>query len=164
MGPGGPGVSSAAASGPGGCLNTPGQKTGRGSCSPQLPIAITLSQKWGSCGFGKGWEEKDSIFQNPDSFLLLSDLSPLFHLSASGRSFLFVLYCARLGMKCFLGISNFLEHISRFSFLPPPRPICTDHLGSLFTSPCYSWEFCIQMDRSFLLSFAFHVSSFLRYL
>ena len=52
--------------------------------------------------------------------------------SASVRSFWFVLYCAHLGMKCSLGILNFLEQISRLSlpiFFPPS--ICTDHLGSL---------------------------------
>ena len=42
--------------------------------------------------------------------------------SASVRSFWFVLYCAHLGMKCSLGILNFLEQISRLSlplFFPP---------------------------------------------
>ena len=40
---------------------------------------------------------------------------PFFISSASVRSFLFVLYCAHLGMKCSLGMSNFLEQISRLS-------------------------------------------------
>ena len=35
---------------------------------------------------------------------------------------------------------------------------------ALFISPCYSLELCIQIDLSFLFSFAFHFSSFLSYL
>ena len=38
----------------------------------------------------------------------------------------------------------------------------TFHWGRFSISPCNSLEFCIQMDISFLLSFAFFFSSFLR--
>src|SRR5574341_770481 len=76
-----------------------------------------------------------------------------------------VLYCAHLCMKCSLGISNFLEESSNLSF-----SIVFLYFFALTTeegfliSPCYSLEFCIQMGRSFLFSFAFHVFSFLSYL
>ena len=64
-------------------------------------------------------------------------------------------------MKCFLGISNFLEDISSFShslvFLYFFALIAEE---GFLISPCYSLEFYIQMDVSFLFSFAFHVSSF----
>src|SRR5574337_567686 len=76
-----------------------------------------------------------------------------------------VLYCAHLCMKCSLCISNFLEEISSLS-----HSIVFLYFFALITekgfliSPCYSLELCIQMGISFLLSFAFHVSSFLSYL
>ena len=92
-------------------------------------------------------------------------------LSGSWRSFLysssvyschllitsaFVLYCAHLCMKCSLGISNFLEAISRLS-----HSIIFLYFFTLITeegfliSTCYSSELCIQMSISFLFSFAF---------
>ena len=40
--------------------------------------------------------------------------------------------------------------------------ITYDHL--LITSPCYSSELCVQMDTSFLFSFAFHFSSFFSFM
>ena len=73
-------------------------------------------------------------------------------------------------MKCSLGISNFLEEISSLSsfivFLYFFALIIEENfLISYFLSlfPCYSLELCIQMDTSFLFSFAFHFS-FLSYL
>ena len=67
-------------------------------------------------------------------------------------------------MKCFVGISNFLEEISSLShsivFLYFFALIAEE--GFLF-SPCYSLELCIQMLISFLLSFAFCFSSFHSY-
>ena len=59
-------------------------------------------------------------------------------------------------MKCSLGISNFLEEISSLS-----HSIVFLYFFALITeedfliSPCYSLELCIQMDISFLFSFAF---------
>ena len=58
-------------------------------------------------------------------------------------------------MKCCLGISNFLEVISRLS-----HSIVFLYFFALITeegyiSPCYSLELCIQMGMSFLFSFAF---------
>ena len=60
-------------------------------------------------------------------------------------------------MKCSLGISNFLKEISSLS-----HSIVFLYFFALITeegfliSPCYSLELCIQMDISFLFSFAFH--------
>ena len=68
-------------------------------------------------------------------------------------------------MKYSLGISSFLEEISSLShsivFLYF-FPLITEE--GFLISPCYSLELCIQMDISFLFSFAFHISSFLSYL
>ena len=63
-------------------------------------------------------------------------------------------------MKCSLGISNFLEAISSLShslvFLYFFALIIEE---GFLISPCYSLELCIQMDLSFLFSFAFPFSS-----
>ena len=71
-----------------------------------------------------------------------------------------VLYCAHLCMKCFLGVSNFLE-ISSLShsvvFLYFFALIAEE---GFLISPCSSLELCIQMLISFLFSFAFHFPSF----
>ena len=67
-------------------------------------------------------------------------------------------------MKYSIGISNFLEEISRLS-----HSIVSLYFFALVTedgfliSPCYSLELCIEMDISFLFPFAFHFSSFLTY-
>ena len=59
-------------------------------------------------------------------------------------------------MKCSLGISNFLEEISRLS-----HSVVFLYFFALITeegfliSSCYSLELCIQMLISFLFSFAF---------
>ena len=75
-----------------------------------------------------------------------------------------VLYCAHLGMKCSLGISDFLEEISSLShpiaFLFP----CSDIEEGFLTSLCYCFKLCIQMGLSFLFSLAFRFSSFHSYL
>ena len=67
-----------------------------------------------------------------------------------------VLYRAHLCMKCSLGISNFLEEISSLShsvvFLYFLALIAEE---GFLISLCYSLELCIQMDISFLFSFAF---------
>ena len=59
-------------------------------------------------------------------------------------------------MKCSLGISNFLEEISRLShsvvFLYFFVLIAEE---GFLISACYSLELCIQMGISFLFSFAF---------
>ena len=58
-------------------------------------------------------------------------------------------------MKCCLGISSFLKEISSFS-----HSFVFFYYFALITeegfliSPCYSLELCIQMDISFLFSFA----------
>src|SRR5574339_175168 len=68
-------------------------------------------------------------------------------------------------MKCSLGISNFLEEISRLS-----HSIVFLYFFALINeegfliSPSYSLELCIQMGISFLFSFAFPLSSFHSYL
>ena len=67
-------------------------------------------------------------------------------------------------MKCFLGISNFLEKISSLShsvFLYFFALIAEE--GFLISSR-YSLELCVQMLISFLFSFAFRFSSFHSYL
>ena len=72
---------------------------------------------------------------------------------------------AHLCMKCFCGISNFIEEISNLSY-----SIIFLYFFALITeegfliSPCYSLELFIQIGISFLFSFAFHFSSFHRYL
>ena len=86
--------------------------------------------------------------------------------SASVRSYRFcLLLCTYLCMKCFLGISNFLEEISSLSH--SIALLCFIALitkEGFLISPCYSLELCIQMDISFLFSFAFSFSSFPSYL
>ena len=85
--------------------------------------------------------------------------------SASVRPTVSVLYCIHLCMKCSFGISYFLEEISSLS-----HSIVFLYFFALITeegflpSPCNSLEPCIQMGISFLLSFAFSLSSFLSYL
>ena len=68
-------------------------------------------------------------------------------------------------MKCSLGISNFLKEISSLShsivFLYFFALIAEE---GFLISPCYSLEFCVQIGKSFLFSFAFHFSSFHSYL
>ena len=68
---------------------------------------------------------------------------------------MFVIYRAQPCMKCSLGISHFLEEISSLShsivFLYFFALIAEENF---LISPCYSLELCIQMDLSFLFSFA----------
>ena len=77
----------------------------------------------------------------------------------------FCLFCSHLHMKCPLGISNFLEELSSLS-----HSVVLIYLFAFFTyegvliSLCYSSELCIQLHIYFPFSFAFHSSSFLRYL
>ena len=67
-------------------------------------------------------------------------------------------------MTCSLDISNFLEEISCLS-----HSIVFLYFFALtieegfLISPCYSLELCIQMDISFLFSFAFCFPSFHSY-
>src|SRR5574339_1115441 len=76
-----------------------------------------------------------------------------------------VLYRAHLCMKFSLDISNYLEEISSLS-----HSVVFLYFFALVTeegfliSPCYPLELCIQMDISFLFSFAFHFSCFHSYL
>ena len=85
--------------------------------------------------------------------------------SASVRSIPFVFYCAHLCMKCFLGISTFLEEISSLShsivFLYFFSLIIE---GGFLFSPCYSLELCIHMGVSFIFCLAISFFSFLSYL
>ena len=68
-------------------------------------------------------------------------------------------------MKCFLGVSNFLEEISSLSHSVVFLYFFALIAGEGFLiSPCYSLELCIQMGISFLFSFAFRFSSFHSYL
>ena len=101
---------------------------------------------------------------NYDFFLYSSAYSchPFLISSASVSSIFFsVLYCAHLCMKCSLGISNFLEKISRlshsiilfYSLHSSLRKVFLYLLAILWNS--------IQMDISFFFSFAFLFSSFL---
>ena len=67
-------------------------------------------------------------------------------------------------MKYSLGMSDFLEEISSLSH---SIVFCFFALitgEDFLISPCYSLELCIQIRISFLLSFAFHFSSFHSYL
>ena len=64
-------------------------------------------------------------------------------------------------MKCSLDISNYVEEMSRL-----PHSVVFLYFFALVTeesfliSPCYSLELCIQMNISFLFSFAFPVFFF----
>ena len=62
-------------------------------------------------------------------------------------------------MKCSLGISNFLEEISRSLCFPLFLCIALITEEGLLISPCYSLELCIQMSIFFLFSFAYCFSS-----
>ena len=70
-----------------------------------------------------------------------------------------------IGIHISLGISNFLEEISRLShsvvFLYFFALIAEE---GFLISPCYSLELCIQMGVSFLFSFAFRFPLFHSYL
>ena len=84
---------------------------------------------------------------------------------ASVRSIPFLSFIGvHLCMKCSLDSSNFLEEISSLSHSIIFLYFCALITEEVFISPCYSLEFCIQMDISFLFSFAFSFSSFLSYL
>ena len=76
-----------------------------------------------------------------------------------------VLYWAHFCIKCSLGISNFLEEISRLShsvvFLYFFAFLAEE---GFLNTPGYSLELWIQMEISFLFSFAFHFSLFHSYL
>ena len=87
--------------------------------------------------------------------------------SSSVRSIIIsALYCVHLCMKCFLGISNLLEEISRVShsidflwsywFASYWFALITEE--GFLVSPCYSLELWIQMGIFFLFSFAFSFS------
>ena len=68
-------------------------------------------------------------------------------------------------MKCSFGISDFLEEIfSRSHSVVFLYFFALIAEKGFLTSSCYSLELCIQMFISFLLSFAFHFSSFHSYL
>jgi len=82
--------------------------------------------------------------------------------SASVRSIPFLSFIEPIfACKCSLGISNFLEEISSLSY-----SIVFLYFFTLiseegfYISSCYSLKLCIQMDISFLFSFAFHFSLF----
>ena len=87
-------------------------------------------------------------------------LPPLLISSASVRSISLLLYCAHLCMKCSLGISNFLEEISRLSHSVAFLyffPLITEE--GFLISLCDPLELYIQMGISFLFSFAFYFFS-----
>ena len=67
-------------------------------------------------------------------------------------------------MKPSFGISNFLEVTSSLSHSIVLYYFALIAEEGFLVSPCYSLELCIQMDISFLFSFAFCFSSFLSYL
>ena len=86
--------------------------------------------------------------------------------SASVKSLLFLSFIMpHPCMKCFFGISNFLEEISSLS-----HSIVFFYFFAFFIkealliSPCYSLELCIQLGLFFSFSLAFHFFSFLDYL
>ena len=62
-------------------------------------------------------------------------------------------------MKCYLGISNFLEEISSFSHSGFSSNSLHCSLKKSLLSPCFSLKLCIQLDMSFHFSFAFHFFS-----
>ena len=83
-------------------------------------------------------------------------LPPLLNILLLLGPYHFCHFWPHLCMKCSLGISNFLEEISSIS-----HSIVFLCFFALLTeegfliSPGYSLELCIQMDISFLFSFAF---------
>ena len=66
--------------------------------------------------------------------------------------------------EIFPGSSNFLEKISNLSHSVVFLYFFALTTEEGFISSCYSLQLCIQMDISFLFSFAFSFSSFLSYL
>ena len=124
-----------------------------------LPRGIPVQRPIGSlASLTMGWHPLLSDPQRP--FYAVREVSLTSQVVISS-----VLYCAHLCMKCFLGISNFLEEISRLS-----HSIVFFYFFALITeenfliSPCYSLELCIEMGISFLFSFTFCFSSFQSYL
>ena len=83
--------------------------------------------------------------------------------SASVRSLLFLSFIVPI-FASNLGISAFLEEISSLSHSVVFLYFFALITEEGFISPCCSLKLCIQMGISFLLSFAFHFSSFLSYL
>ena len=75
-----------------------------------------------------------------------------------------VLHRAHFCMKYSLGISDFLEEISSFSFCCFPLSLCMITEEGFLMSPCYLLELCIQMGVSFLrcLSCLFFPQLFVR--
>ena len=69
-------------------------------------------------------------------------------------------YCDQLCMKISLGVFNFLEEIWLFLSIVFLYFFVLITEESFLISPCYWSELCIQMDISFLFSFAFCFSSF----
>ena len=61
-------------------------------------------------------------------------------------------------MKYSLGVSKFLEEISSLSYSIVLYFFALITEDGFLISPSYSLELCIQMDISFLFSFAFSVS------
>ena len=74
-----------------------------------------------------------------------------------------VLYCAHLFMKCFLGISNFLEEFSNLTHSIVPLFLCIDHWGRLSYLPCYSLEPLAYSKKSLLTSAVVHLFSWVRW-
>jgi len=120
----------------------------RMSGSRWVIIPSWLSWSWKSFG------NRSSVYS---SCLLVS--------SASVMSIPFLSFIVPICMKCFLGISTFLEEISSLShsivFLYFFALIAEE---SFLFSLCYPLGLCIQMAVSFLFSFAFCLSYFLSYL
>ena len=117
---------------------------------------------------GSRWVITPSLLSRSLIFFLYNYSTYSCHLflisSACVRSIPCVLNCARLCVKCSLGIYNFLEissHSHSTVFL---------YFFSLITekgfliSLCYSLQLCIQVHVAFLFSFAFSFLSFLNYL
>ena len=125
--------------------------------SPPLALFIVMLSKGHFTSHSRmpglaEWSQHRDYLGHEDLFLYSSSVySYHFFLisSASVRSILSVLNCAHLCMKCFLGISNFLEEISSLS-----HSIVFLYFFALITEegflilPCFSLELVSGQARS----------------
>ena len=113
------------------------------------------------------WSQHHDYLRHEDLFCAVVYSCHLFLISSASvrsipfLSFIVPIFAWNIPLVCLI----FLKDISSLS-----HSIAFLYFFALITeegfliSPCYSLELCIQMGISFLLSFAFHFSSFLSYL
>ena len=133
------------------------QKTWVWSLVQEDPLEKEMATQSSTLAWKILWTEKPSRLQSMGSQRVGHDWAT----SLCYVCTISVLYWAHLCMKCSLGISDFLEKVSSLSnsvvFLYFFALIAKE---GFLISPCYSLKLCIQMEISFLSSFAFCFSSF----